>query len=203
MPLGYLQPGQRIADQLETSLIAAQTVNGGNATIGGKLRVSNIPIGSVAYGSLGTNSTDVAGQLWITDIFIPYNRAITKIGVLQGGTATTDNILAAIYDSRGKLVGSSAAAGSLLSGANTFKELAIALDANGAAAASLQLYGPQQYFIAVQGNGTAAGAIRTVATATFIEIVATSATGTFGTIPASITVPTTFTADKAPIVYVA
>jgi hypothetical protein len=40
-----------------------------------------------------------------------------------------------------------------------------------------------------------------VATATYIDVISTSVSGTFGTVPATITVPTTFTADKAPIVY--
>jgi hypothetical protein len=202
MPGGYLVTGQRVGDQHETAFRAAHFVNGVPLIQGGKLRISSIPIGSVAYGSLGTNTTDVAGQWWITDIFIPYRRTITKIGVLQGGTATTDNIMVAIYDTFGTLIGSSAVAGAVLSGANTFQEFAIALDGSGNAATTLTLFGPQQYFIGVQGNGTAAGAIRTVATATFIDIVSTSVAGTFGTVPTTLTPPTTFTADKAPIVYV-
>src|SRR5258708_14504205 len=84
---------------------------------GGKLKVSNIPIGSVALASIGTNTADVI-QLWVTDIFIPCNRFVAKVGVLQGGTATTDSILAAIYDSQGVLLASSALAGAALSGAN-------------------------------------------------------------------------------------
>jgi hypothetical protein len=203
MPNGYIQVGESVGTQAENNFIAAQTVNGGNSTIGGKLRVSNISIGSVAYGSLGTNTTDVAGQLWVTDIFVPYNRTVTKIGVLQGGTATTDNILVALYDSRGNLVANSAVAGAVLSGANTFQEFSLVLNAAGATISSVLLYGPQQYFIAVQGNGTTAGAIRTVAASTFIEIVSTTVSGTFGTVPTSITTPTTFTANNAPIVYLA
>src|SRR5260370_4525347 len=33
---------------------------------------SNIPIGSVAYSSLGTNTTDVNGQEWLTSIYVPH-----------------------------------------------------------------------------------------------------------------------------------
>jgi hypothetical protein len=157
-----------------------------------RLAFPNITIGSVAYGSLGTNTTDVNGQLWITDVWVPGPKAITKIGVLQGGTATTDNIMVMLYDVNGILLGNSATAGSLLSGASTFKELSLL--------ATVQVYGGQ-YFVAVQGNGTAAGAIRTVATNTFTDVLSTTAAGTFGTVPATITVPTTFTADLAPIVY--
>lgn len=157
-----------------------------------KLAWPNVSIGSVAYGSLGTSTADVNGQFWLTDVWVPGPKAITKIGVLQGATATTDNILAAIWDANGILLGNSATAGALLSGASTFKELSLL--------ATVQLYGGQ-YFVGVQGNGTAAGAIRTVATATFIDVLSGTLAGTFGTVPATITVPTTFTADVGPIVY--
>ena len=111
MPNQYLQPGQRIADQREDSVTIGQFVNGASSTNGGRLKVGNILIGPTALASIGTNTTDIAGQFWLTDILIPYNRTITKIGLLQGGTATTDNTLVAIWDSYGKLVGSSAVAG--------------------------------------------------------------------------------------------
>lgn len=155
--------------------------------------VSNIPIGTVAYASVGTNTTDIAGQLWITDIIVPSNFVVSSIGVLQGGTATTDNILVAIFDSAGNRLGTSALAGALLSGANTFKELALL--------AAVQLYGPNRYFIAVQGNGTAAGAIQTIPTNTFVGVIAGVLSGAFGTVPAVINPPTTFTAGSGPVVY--
>lgn len=159
-----------------------------------RLAISNIPIGPVAYASIGTNTTDVNGQLWITDILVPYSFNCTNILVLQGGTATTDNIMVMIYDQSGAKVGNSNTAGVLLSGANTFKTIALL---NG----PVQLYGPARYFVAVQGNGTAAGAIQTISASTYIDVVSAAVAGTFGTVPATITVPTTFTAGQAPVVY--
>lgn len=169
---------------------------------GGKLKITNIPIGSVALASVGTNTTDVI-QLWVTDIWIPVNRTITIIGMLQGGTASTDKVLYAIYSAAGVLLASSALAGLLLnSSANTFLEQAITLNGVGAAITSLQLYGPGQYYVAVQGNGTTAGALQTVP-APYLDVCAGSVVaGSFGTLPTPITPPTTFTAAKAPIVYV-
>ena len=202
MSNGYLQAGQSVDTQSETNFTVAQNVNGVPAVPGGRLKITSVPIGAVALASIGTNTADVNGQWWISDIFIPYNRIVTKVGVLQGGTATTDNIMVAIWDSFGKLVGNSAIAGVVLSGANTFKEIALVLNAAGATVTGLQLYGPQQYFIGVQGNGTAAGAIQTVKAATYIDIVSAVPSGTFGTVPATITVPATWTADNAPVVYV-
>lgn len=171
------------------------------AVPGGKLKISNIPIGSVALASIGTNTTDVI-QLWVTDIFIPCNRFITKVGFLQGGTATTDNALATVYDSQGVLIASSALAGTTLAGPNTFLELTITLNGAGVAIPGVQLYGPGQYYIGIQGSGTTAGALQTLP-APYLDVCCNNvAAGVFGTLPATIAVPTSFTAAKGPIVYV-
>lgn len=160
---------------------------------------SNIPIGSVAYGSLGTNTADIAGQLWVSSFQMPIDATITGIKCLAGGTATTDNVIGALYKKNlsgdttlATLVGNSALAGVLLSGASTFQTYAFTT----AYAAKAG-----QYYMVVQGNGTAAGAIRTIAASTFVGVTAGLITGTFGTLTSTITFPTTFTADKGPICY--
>lgn len=161
---------------------------------------SNIPIGSVAYSSLGTDTTDVAGQLWVSSFTMPIDRAtVTGISCLQGGTATTDKIIGALYKQNltgdttmATKVANSATAGVALATANTFK--ALAFTAPVAVKAG-------KYFMVVQGNGTAAGAIRTIAASTYIGIASGVVSGAFGTVPTQITFPTTFTADEAPICY--
>lgn len=158
-----------------------------------RLKNGNIEIGPVALASIGTNTADVAGQLWVTDINIPISRTITKIGFLQGGTATTDNVLVAIYNSSGTLLGTSALTGVVLSGANTFQEQTLLTP--------VALNGPGVYFIAVQGNGTAVGAIQTLASPNFMNRTSVIS-GTFGTVPATITPPTTWTTGQGPVVYV-
>jgi len=204
MPLGYLVTGQRIADQQENNVSVGLNVNGQVNVAGGQLICSNIPVGSVALASMGTNTTD-AIQLWVTDILVPFNRIVKNVSILSGGTSTTDNWLWAIYDSFGYLVASSALTGQLLATANSWQTQPIALTyARGTntstAATQVALNGPQQYFIAVQGSGTTGGALQTVPAP--YQICAGSITAaTFGTIPSSIAVPTTFTAGKAPIVY--
>lgn len=155
--------------------------------------ISNIPIGSVAYASAGTNTADINGQLWITEIFVPYSYVVSIIGFLQGGTATTDNFLAALYDPGGNLIGNSATAGVILSGASTFAERTLL--------APVQVNGPNRYYVAVQGNGTAAGAIQTIPASTFVGLFTKVLSGAFGTVPAQIVVPTTFAAGSGPIVY--
>jgi len=211
MPLNYPQPGQRVADQSETNFQAAQAVNGKLNVPGGKLKISNVPIGSVAYSSLGTSTTNVI-QLWTTDIFVPLNRVVSNIAFLQGSGSVTDNWVGVIYDSYGNIVASTALAGQAQSGASTFQVQAIALvytqsattagTFSSAAATSVSLLGPQQYFVGIQINNTSANAINLVATNTFLDVCCGAITaGTFGTIPATITPVTTFTALKGPIAY--
>lgn len=158
-----------------------------------KLKDSNIPIGPVALASIGTNTTDVAGQLWITDIHIPYTRTVTKVGFLQGGTATTDNCLVALFDGAGNKLTTSALTGVVLSGANTFQEQTLL--------AATTLTGPGIYFVAVQCNGTTAGALQILASPNIMNR-SSVVSGTFGTVPATITPPTTWTTGQAPVVYV-
>lgn len=168
---------------------------------GGQFLVSNIPIGAIALASVGTNTTGII-QLWVSEIFIPCNRFAKTVGFLQGGTAGTDKAAALIYDSQGVLIASSAVAGTNLNGsANSFLELSISLDGAGATITGVQLYGPGQYYIAIQLNGTAAGDIQTIG-APYLLCAGLVAAGVFGTFPATITVPTTFTAAKGPICYV-
>ncbi len=156
--------------------------------------ISNVPIGSVAYASVGTNTTDISGQLWITDLIAPYDYVCSIIGFLQGGTATTDNVLAAIFDGGGNRLGNSATAGVVLSGASTFAERTLLTP--------VQLKAGGKYYVAVQGNGTAAGAIQTIPASTFVGVNAGVLSGAFGTVPASIVVPQTFTAGSGPIIYI-
>lgn len=168
---------------------------------GGSLFVSTVPIGPIALASIGGNTTD-AIQLWLSEMFVPCNRFATKVGVLQGGTAGTDSIIAVIYDSTGALVGSSALAGLALNGSgNTFLEATITLNGAGTTVPGVQLFGPGQYFVGVQGNGTAAGALQTLS-APYLMPCNSAVAGSFGTLPATITVPTAFVSAKGPICYI-
>lgn len=179
---------------LNNPTFSTMTVNGTPSIVTTpKLKDSNITIGPVALASIGANTADVNGQLWVTDIFIPITRSITKIGFLQGGTATTDNVLVAIFDVNGNKLATSALTGVVLSGANTFQEQTLL--------APITLTGPGTYFIAIQGNGTAAGAIQVLTSPNIMNRTSVIA-GTFGTVPATITPPTTWTTGQAPVVYV-
>ena len=154
---------------------------------------SNIPIGSVAYGSLGTSTTDVAGQVWIDNLQLPVDKTITGMACLNGSSATTDSFILALYNGAGALVGNTVLTGTALSGANTFQQVAFTTPYAAKAG---------RYWVAWQGNGTAANALRTIAASTYLGIATSVVSGSFGTLPAAITLPTTFTANNGPICYV-
>ena len=159
----------------------------------------SISVGSVAYASVGTNSTDIANKRMTTSFYLPRTGIFTGLQYLSGGTATTDNATTQIADASGNILATSAAAGTLVATANTFQPIAFALNGAGAAQTKTLLVGPALYFASVVGNGTAAGFYQTVPTLTFKNILSQGTTSiTFGTFP-SFTVPTTFTADLAPV----
>jgi hypothetical protein len=158
----------------------------------GRYRYSTVPVGSVAYGSFGTNTTLVSGTIYWADVFIPRNFTVTGIAVLNGATVGTNNGLVGLYNSAGSLVGNSDLAGALSANANTFQARDLLTP--------YQAVGPGRYWVAYQQNGTTA-TLRTVAASTFVDVLTKSATGAFGTLTA-LTPPTSFTADVGPIAYV-
>lgn len=180
-------------------VLRASNAGAGNHTLAqvapftGRYRHATIDGNLGTLSSLGTNTTMVNGTMYYADVFLPVvGQVLTGIGALNGTTAGTNNGLVALFDNAGVLLASSALAGALSSGANAFQERAFT--------ATYTVVRPGRYFIGYQQNGTTA-TMRTVATATWINLLTGSAAGTFGTI-AALTPPTTFTADVGPIAYV-
>lgn len=147
----------------------------------------NVPIS--AFASMGTSAVHVAGTWYRSEIQVPHLAQWTGISVLNGATVGTDNLMVALYDSSGVLITNSAVAGALSAGANAFQSIAFL---------NAPLLTPGRYFVAVQCNGTTATTRRQAAVAGGNTMTA-SAAGAFGTVPASFTPPTTFTADVGPI----
>ena len=149
-----------------------------------------LPNGPIlAFASLGTSAVHVAGTWYRAEIQVPHLAQWTGINVLNGATVGTDNIMVALYDTNGVLITNSAVAGALSAGANAFQSVAFLTQ---------PILPPGRYFVAVQCNGTTA-TTRKWAAANGGNQMTQSATGTFGTVPASFTPPTTFTADVGPI----
>ncbi len=156
----------------------------------GEPQIFNVPVGSVALASVGTSTTCVTGTTFYTSFYVPYTQKWTGIKVLQNGTVGTNNLLGVLYDADGNVLVNTPAAGVITVGANTFLALPFTTP--------VIIPGAAWYHVGIQCNGNTDG-LRTVATATYLNIYGSSATGTFATIPA-ITPPTSLAADKAPIV---
>lgn len=143
--------------------------------------------------SLGTSTTPVAGTIYWADVFIPEaSKLLTGIAVLNAATVGTNKWIYGLYDSSGALLANTALAGVLTANANTFQEIAFT--------ATYTTTKPGRFWIGAQLDGTT-DRFRTIAAATWVDVLTTSATGSFGTLTA-LTPPTTFTADKGPIAYV-
>lgn len=197
--IGYSASGQPSQSYVATgSALVAPTVGGNKSAqdIAGFGAPSSpqgpriLPNGPIlAFASLGTSAVHVAGTWYRSEIYVPHLAQWTGINVLNGATVGTDNILVALYDTNGVLITNSAVAGALSAGANAFQSLAFLTQ---------PILPPGRYFVAVQCNGTTA-TTRKWAAANGGNQMTQSATGTFGTVPASFTPPTTFTADVGPI----
>jgi hypothetical protein len=143
----------------------------------------NLSLGTAALTAAGASSVHVAGTLNISEIFIPHWNTWKGLAVLNGTVVGTDNMLVALYGSNGALVANSAVAGTLSAGASAFQNRDFLTPVTLA---------PGRYFCAVQSNGTTATSNKFVA-ANGVNVLTTTVAGTFGTVPATITVPTTFT----------
>ena len=141
----------------------------------------------------GTNLTATAGSIYIASIFVPGDMVVSGIRYLAGQTSTAGYWTGIIYDTGGNLVG------------NTAKTSTNATPtASTSASASLTtgpalLLGPATYFIGIQFSTTDKIVTAQAGADACSGLLATSQTGAFGTVPATITPPTAFSADKGPV----
>lgn len=141
----------------------------------------------------GTDTTPASGTQFVTSIQVGANSVITGIAYLIGSVGGTDRVYAALYDSTGALLANStlASSGTVVGTAATVQ----ALDFTSAYSAK----GPATYYVGISMNGGTAR-LRTVPAQVHAGLRAGQVAQVHGTV-AAITPPTTFTADKAPIVY--
>lgn len=199
----YAHVKRELANGIDTAITTTGLVTAGTLTVTGATTLTGgiaatapdfpatFPLGSVAYGSLGSDLVHVAGTRYFAPIFIPGNRTLTGIGNLNGSTDGTHKLIYELHSSTGALLATTAVAGTLSAGTDVFQEIAFT--------ATYAAKGPAYYWIAVQAEGTTPKT-RRIAASTF-KTLAGSSVGVFGT-SAAITVPTTFTADMGPIAYV-
>lgn len=158
-------------------------------TVQGPRILPNVPIG--AFASMGTSAVHVAGTWYRSEIYVPHVAQWTGLGVLNGATASTDGLIFALYDTNGNLITNTTTAGVTSSGANAFQNIAFV---------NSPILQPGRYFVAVQCQSTTATTRRQSA-AMGGNLMTSSAAGTWQTVPASFTPPTTFTADVGPIAW--
>ena len=160
--------------------------------------VTNIALGSVALTGYETNGVaQTAFRTNVTEIFTPGWNTWTGIGYLNGTGVGTNSAVVVLFDTNGKLVATSAVAGTLnAAGASVFEKVPFTVPVT---------LPPGRYFAGLIVNGTtvtprhvestfgAEPRCSQIATATSFAVALT-------TLTAGITVPTTFTTALAPIV---
>lgn len=150
------------------------------------------PIGNVLYTGVETNGTAAGAttEMYCEEIDLPYSKLLTGLALLNGTTATTDNHNVELYDAGGKLLGNSAAAGAIASGASAWQKYNFT--------STFYAVGPALYYGCFTANGTTATVRHTITSVNDV-FSAFKITGlVFGTISASITPPGTFTTALGP-----
>lgn len=149
-----------------------------------------ISLGSAALSGYETAGTaPVAGTMYLTEIWVPFQQTWTGIGVLNGTSAATDLMLVALYGSNGALIANSAVAGAVAANASVMQNRAFTSPVPLPAG---------RYFLGVQSNGTTA-TLRHLVTANGVNIMTGAIAGAFGTVPATVTAPVTFTTAQGVI----
>jgi hypothetical protein len=159
----------------------------------GRYRYFTTPSVQGTLVGLGNSTTDTAGGLYIADLVVGKLMISTGAAVLNDTTVGTDSPLVALYDYSGTLVPGAVSAAALTSGSSAFQQRAWS---------QVVVLPPGQYFLAYQTAGTT-DKFQTIKAATWVEVVTTLVTGTtVGSPPATISVPTSFTANQGVVGYV-
>lgn len=165
-----------------------------------RFRANDAPFGvTPPYNGLsgGTNSTPTDGSVYVTNLIVPthrrlHERTLTGVTYRIGTVGGTDKAIAALFDENGKVLATSALAGVTVGTAATAQSLPFTSQVKAK---------PGEYFVGLQFNGNTAR-FQTVPASPAGPVLSTEVTGgTFGTI-VDITPPSTFTADKAPVISV-
>jgi hypothetical protein len=167
---------------------------GSGITTASRFHVYSPEPGGTIYTSLNTNGTAVgATTLYCSEVFLPANKLLTGIGVLNGTTVTANARYVILYDSAGIPLANSALAGAASVTASIYENFAFTT--------KFFATGPAQYFGCIQDNAVGSTTVRMAITQVNDNILTKGQTGaTFGTVPA-LTVPSTFTTAVGPYLY--
>jgi len=155
-------------------------------------RIPLPPPGGVLYTGIDSSGTAPAANtdMYCTELDVPYSKYVTGLAVLNGTTVGTDKHLLILYDATGNLLANSATAGATTSGTSVYQTYAFT--------SPYYVVGPAKYYGCMQSSGTT-DTVRMAVTSQGDYVTTKQVTGqTFGTIAATITVPTTFTTAVGP-----
>ena len=173
--------------------VGGQWVNGDalQTTRGSGNVLYNPQPGAVLYTAINSTGTvPAATTMYCTEIDMPFSKLATGLADLLGTVGATDKHIVVLYDSSGNLLANSAVAGTTAGTASTYEKIPFT--------SPYYIVGPAVYFGCLQTNGTTA-TVRMLITSVQDGYLTKGVTGqTFGTIPATITVPTTFTTAVGP-----
>lgn len=141
------------------------------------------------------NHTPVSGTRYYRKFTLGSQVQLTGIEYLIGTVGGTDKVIVELHDSTGALVATSDTTGVTVGTLGTWQQ--VPFKPGGTGTAAPQTFAAGVYYIALQFNGTTARF--DTYNAPGLALPVGSATGVFGT-GASITPPTTYTADLGPVV---
>jgi hypothetical protein len=173
----------RISDCLGGQWVTGDATQTTRATV----VIQNPPTGGTLYTALETAGTAAGAstEMYCTQVNLPFSKLLTGLKVLNGTTVGTNKFQVMLYDSGGKLLANSAAAGATTANASTYQAVAFTTP--------FYAVGPTAYFGCFTLNGTT-DTVRHLVTSADQGLLAGKITGlTFGTAPASITPPSSFT----------
>lgn len=182
----------------------------GNLTVAGTATITGAfsPSGGLATGAAtktiwttwhpdivtsATSATPSATILRMTQLWLPHNETITGVAVLNAATCGSNKWIVAIFDSTGASLANSALAGTLCSGTSAYQKVAFTAPA--------VVTGPRTLWIGVYADGATDRYYAVPTTGQADGLAGSITSQTFGTI-ASVTLPTTFTADVGPVAYI-
>ena len=190
---GLVLPYIDVNNNVISDCIGGVWVNGGTTNQNGnQSTVIYAPQpGAVIYTSINTNGTTLAATtMYCTEIDLQQSKLATGLAFLLGTTGGTDKHISVLYDATGNLLANSATAGTTAGTASTYETLPFTT--------KYYMVGPAKYYGCLQTNGTTA-TVRMLITSVQDGYTTKGVTGqTFGTIPSTITVPTTFTTAVGP-----
>lgn len=186
VPIGQTLWIQR---QSSTQWLAVGSANtGGIAPVGGQsASPRTVAIGGLvpAVSTDFNNSTPVITEVYLGEVLVPSNMTVTGVAVFNGSDVT-GNVKFGLYDSTGALVAQTASTAG--SGTDAYQRIAFT--------ASYSALGPATYYIA-GSYSSATARYNSPPLGSFGASVVTAQV--FGTLPTTVTPPTTFTTNVANI----